>query len=298
MTEPALGEDLPLSAPHPLAATLFSPPASPNGAVLIAGAMGVPRAFYAAFAQHLASQGFATLILDYRGIGGSAPASLRGFEASVHRWAEEDLGAALDALERRFPRLPLLYVGHSIGGQLLALVPRLERVSAALLVASQSGYWRLWPGAGKYAIWALWHLAVPFFTRTLGFLPLGRLGMGEDVPSGVAREWAQWGRDPKYVFSYAAPRGGLGFGSFQRPLRSYAISDDRYAPEPTVRALVDFFTATRGELRVVEPHHAGAKKIGHFGFFRPRFRDTLWKEAAAWLHAQLPPPGTAPRNVG
>ena len=28
---------------------------------------------------------------------------------------------------------------------------------------------------------------------------------------------------------------------------------------------------------------AGAKKIGHFGFFRAEFRDTLWPQAAAWL---------------
>ena len=27
----------------------------------------------------------------------------------------------------------------------------------------------------------------------------------------------------------------------------------------------------------------GVKSIGHFGFFRERFRDSLWREAADWL---------------
>jgi predicted alpha/beta hydrolase len=36
--------------------------------------MGVPRAFYAAFAGHLAEQGIAALTVDYRGIGDPAAA--------------------------------------------------------------------------------------------------------------------------------------------------------------------------------------------------------------------------------
>jgi predicted alpha/beta hydrolase len=35
-----------------------------------------------------------------------------------------------------------------------------------------------------------------------------------------------------------------------------------------------------------QPHEVGAKAIGHFGFFRERFRDSLWREAADWLERQ------------
>jgi len=31
------------------------------------------------------------------------------------------------------------------------------------------------------------------------------------------------------------------------------------------------------------PRELGVKSIGHFGFFRERFRDSLWREAADWL---------------
>jgi len=145
-------------------------------------------------------------------------------------------------------------------------------------------------------MWLLWNAAIPLFTRTLGYLPMGRLGQGEDLPAGVAREWARWGKHPRYLYSYAEERGGLGFTRFARPLRSYALSDDAYAPEPTVRALLGFYTATRSEFRLLEPHHGGARRIGHFGFFRSRFRDTLWREAVQWLESQLSAPAIGSEN--
>jgi predicted alpha/beta hydrolase len=38
-------------------------------------------------------------------------------------------------------------------------------------------------------------------------------------------------------------------------------------------------------MRLVHPHEAGASALGHFAFFRERFRDTLWREAVDWLEA-------------
>src|SRR6185503_6816847 len=84
-----------------LAADLFAPNDA-RAAVLIAPAMGVAREFYRPFAGFLAENGLASLVLDYRGIGGSAPKSLRGFKASLHEWAELDLEAALETIRARF----------------------------------------------------------------------------------------------------------------------------------------------------------------------------------------------------
>jgi len=33
------------------------------------------------------------------------------------------------------------------------------------------------------------------------------------------------------------------------------------------------------------PRELGAERIGHFGFFREQFRDTLWRDAADWLES-------------
>ena len=55
------------------------------------------------------------------------------------------------------------------------------------------------------------------------------------------------------------------------------------ATAPAVDLLCAGFTGTVAERIDIRPESVGAKKIGHFGFFRPEHRDTLWCEAADWL---------------
>jgi predicted alpha/beta hydrolase len=266
----------------PLAADLLLPDAPPRAAVLVASAMGVPRGYYGRFAAFLARGGLAALTLDYRGVGGSRDGPVRRSRAVLHEWAEQDLAGALDFLAARIPGVPILWVGHSVGGQLLGLVDD-PRIQGALLVAAQSGHWRLWSGTDRLRILALWYAVIPLLVPLLGRLPAAILGGGEDVPAGVAREWAEWGRKRDYAVSYARPRGGRGFARFRGPIVSYAIADDVFAPVRAVEALLGSFEAARGELRVVAPRELGERAIGHFGFFRPRFEPTLWREAAEWL---------------
>src|SRR5262245_43703141 len=87
---------------YALAATPFQPP-RPWRAALISPATAVPRKIYRGFATFLAENGFAVLTYDYRGIGDSRPASLRGFRARMRDWAALDVRAAIDHAQRRFP---------------------------------------------------------------------------------------------------------------------------------------------------------------------------------------------------
>jgi predicted alpha/beta hydrolase len=106
-------------------------------------------------------------------------------------------------------------------------------------------------------------------------------GQGEDLPAGVALEWARWCRHPGYLV------GALGmqeaYARFSAPMRVVAIADDRYAPPRAVEAFLAFYPNAPHKLEKVDPASAGGEPIGHFGFFRERFKDTLWKDAAAWM---------------
>jgi predicted alpha/beta hydrolase len=266
-----------------LGATLFRPAAQGERAALILPATGVPQAYYAKFAAFLADRGFTVLTFDYRGIGRSLHSPVRAVKARMRDWGQLDAAAAFDFLDREIAPARLVTIGHSFGGQALGLLPRPERIAAAITVGSQSGYWKHWPALGRAWMWPATHIGLPVVPRVFGHFPGSRLGFGEDLPQGVAIEWASWCRHPRYLV------GALGvereYARFSAPIRLYAISDDAFAPRRAVEALAGLYPASKPEIRRLSPDDIGARRIGHFGFFRESFRDTLWREAADWLEA-------------
>jgi predicted alpha/beta hydrolase len=262
-----------------LAATLHAPRAANGRAVLVHSATGVGRHYYGRFAEHLAGRGFTVLTFDYRGIGESRRDPLRKLRARMRDWAQLDAAAALDFLARAAPGAALFCVGHSFGANALGLVPGIERYRGAVFVGAQSGYWRHWPGLARAGMWLLTHALLPSVSALLGRFPMHALGMGEDLPGGVAREWASWCRHPRYA---AGAVGAEGYARLTAPIRSYWASDDRYAPRAAAEALFELYpNAVSKELVALDARAHGG--IGHFGFFRERLRDTLWRDMAEWL---------------
>jgi predicted alpha/beta hydrolase len=260
-----------------LGATVFG---SSQKSILVMPATGVPQSYYAKFAAYLAGRGFTVLTFDYRGIGRSRVSDIRKDKARMRDWATLDAAAAFSFLSQ-----PKIYViGHSFGGQALGLLPEPSRIGAALIVGSQSGYWRNWPALGRAWMWPVTHVALPLVSRLYGYFPASRLGFGEDLPAGVAIEWARWCRNPRYLV------GDLGveaaYARFRAPLRAYALTDDPFAPRRAIEALGALYPNSKWETREVAPQDLGVKAIGHFGFFRERFRDSLWRETADWLESR------------
>jgi predicted alpha/beta hydrolase len=260
-------------------------PERPNGrAVLVNAAVGVRENFYRRFAGYLASRGFSVLTYDYRGIGASRRGPLRELRTGMADWARLDAAGALDFLERAAPGARLAGVGHSFGGQSLGITPGNERVRALYTVGSQAGYWGHWRGAGRAGMWLFTHVMVPALAGALGYLPASRLGQGEDLPGVAAREWASWCRHPGYLVGALAAHED--YARIAIPLRACCIEDDGYAPLAAVEAFLAQHPNAARELKRIAPRDVGAERIGHFGFFREQFRDTLWRDAADWLTAR------------
>ena len=106
--------------------------------LVVAGATGVPQLFYRNFAQFAARQGYTVLTVDYRGIGLSKPASLRGFRMNYLDWAFQDVRAAVDAMAS--DSVPLFMVGHSFGGHAFGLLPNHQRVGRFYTFATGAGW--------------------------------------------------------------------------------------------------------------------------------------------------------------
>jgi len=120
--------------------------------------------------------------------------------------------------------------------------------------------------------------------RVLGYAP-GWLGIGEDLPQGVFLQWAEWVRSPRYLFDSKLP-ALENFAKYKGEIRALSFSDDPWATRSAVEMLCAGFTAIKPEVLAVKPSDIGASKIGHFGFFRPDHRDTLWRGLAEWIQGE------------
>lgn len=278
---------------YSLAATLFLPRGAKRHAVLISSATAVPRKVYRGFASYLAHRGCAVLTYDYRGIGGSRqqalvgynqPKSLVGFKASMADWAALDVTAAVRWMRERYNTLPFAYIGHSFGAQALGLIENNAEVSRALFVAGQAATWKLMTPPENYRVYALMNFVGAPLVRVLGYAP-GWIGIGEDLPRDVFLQWTEWVSNPRYLFDSKLP-ALANFAKFRGELRALSFSDDSWATRPAVEMLCAGFTAIKPEVLTVKPSDAGVGKIGHFGFFRPEHRDTLWRGAAEWIQGE------------
>ena len=267
-----------------LAATLFEPPAGSTGPItVIAAGAGIPRRYYARFAAYLAERGRPALTFDYRDIGGSRTGPLKGSRVRMRDWAILDVAGVIAWASRTYPDRPLHWVGHSMGGFATGLAHNGHLVARQLNIGTLNGYWRLMASPERYRIRVLMGMAGPVIARTLGYLP-GVLMGGEDLPAPAFLEWVRWCMTPDFLFGDDTLPERTNVANFRAPVRFGQIEDDVWGTPAAVDAIAERFTGSVD--RTIWPirlSDAGADKIGHLGFFRDRFRTTLWPTAIDWL---------------
>lgn len=251
--------------------------------VVIGSAAAVPRRYYGRFAEAACRRGARALTFDYRGVGGSRPASLRGFSARMRDWGAIDIPGVLAWTHRTFPSAPIHWLGHSYGGFGTGLAHNNTLVARQLSVATMSGYWRMLRGFERYRAAVLMGAVVPPLVRAFGYFP-GRWTGAEDLPRDVFLEWARWVMTPDFLFGDLARSDELHFHRLTAPLRIIRLADDPWASEEAVRHLIDRFTGSpdRG-VTIIDPKALGIGRVGHLGFFRVEHAHSLWQPALDWL---------------
>jgi predicted alpha/beta hydrolase len=146
-----------------------------------------------------------------------------------------------------------------------------------VLVTAQHGWVGHWPLRDRLGLRLLWQGVMPFLATTLGRFPSCWFGLGEDLPRGVALDWAAWGRRRAHLGSWG------GHAALRIPLLVYAVSDDRLAPPRAVEALVRQYARAAIMLRSVDPEEFGLDALGHWAFFRAGVMTALWHEVATFL---------------
>jgi len=281
---------------YPISAMRYDPIARPRANLIVAGATGVPQGYYRRFASFAAANGFSTLTLDYRGIGLSAPPSLKHFKLHYFDWARLDLAAAVDAMAS--PQVPLYMIGHSYGGHAFGLLPNHHKVAKLYTFGTGTGWIGWMSPLERIKVLAMWHLLGPLLTAWKGYLPLSLLGMGEDLPLSFYRQWKHWCRFPNnFLGDPSLQHVARSFARVRTPILAANATDDPWCPPRSRDAFMAGYTHAEYESRDIDPRREGLSRIGHMGYFRASAM-TLWLSALRWLEAgQAAPPAAPPTSL-
>ncbi|MFJ4250599.1 alpha/beta fold hydrolase [Pseudomonas sp. NPDC089741] len=268
--------------------------------VIINAATSVRCRHYGRFAAYLFANGFDVITYDYRGIGESRSASIKGLDASWTDWGALDFEAMLKRAQRQFPGQPIDVVGHSFGGCAAGLAESGRVIRRLVTVGAQFAYWRDYAPEQRWRMFGKWHLLMPLLTLLCGYFPGKRLGWLEDTPTGVVRDWstpaARYEQRPSGR-ALLKKTGALPFANVGAQTLAISISDDPYGTIAAIERLLGYFSnAQKTHLRIA-PQDIGEQQVGHFAFFRSAYQATLWPIALTWLQTGALAPDTPGRQV-
>lgn len=258
----------------------FFEPDTTSGVVIIAPSMGTPRRFYEPFARWLEEQGYAAIIFDYFGMFKTPENKNR--EVHILNWGFKDLEAVIQFAKEKFPELPLFYVGHSVGGQILPLPGHANSISAAVLAAAQNASKNHWSGFVGIAVRIFWYGIIPFCTTFMNGLPGWAYGGKYELHPRVAKEWGGWGRNPRGMLG-TSEEARKRYREIDVPVKFLSFYDDTmFAPKASVQQLYNDFGSTVKEHTHITKSMAQGAKIRHFYFFRPEL-NFLWPMVTEWF---------------
>jgi len=265
--------------------------------VIICGTLATPRYFYASLGCFLSTQGFPAVIFDYRGIGESAPDSLRGFSGNLSDWGQKDLAAVLDWVHREFPDFQIMVIGHGVGGLLPAMAPNNHLIDGLITISTANhhpSYFKGHRGARRIRITT--QVVMPPMVKSLGYVPTKRLKLRADLPKNVFFQWSKWRRWPDYLFADEDLGARQTAAGLKCPVMATIVEDDMWAPEAAVKAFHQHLANAYVTYWPLKPAEYHIDKFGHFGPITSQARGHLWADFAQWIDAipakeEQPPEG-------
>lgn len=247
--------------------------------VLISSATAVPQGFYSAFAKHLvANSARAVLTYDYRGVAASRHARKAVPEIRFKDWAVKDFPAALRCLQAVAPGHEMVGIGQSFGGQALGVSDCSNVFSRYGMVATMSGAVHLLDDKWVWPRMNIVGVPVSYLTPSMP-----RWMNGEPIPGSVFRDWARWCRMKNYFFDDPQLGAAELLAKVKTPVLAVGLEDDPWGTRRAVSHFLSYHTSAPIEQRWYSPADTGGQPIGHLGFFRSRFSQSLWPEMTEWL---------------
>jgi predicted alpha/beta hydrolase len=92
----------------------------------------------------------------------------------------------------------------------------------------------------------------------------------------VIQQWRRWCLHQDYAVGIEGDSVRAKYAAVTVPITSYSFSDDEFMSVNNINSLHCFYTESARDMKRIRPADVGVTRIGHFGFFRETYQDTLW----------------------
>lgn len=260
----------------------------PKAAVLFNPGTATRTSFYAPFAEFLAANGYSVMLWNYRGFCESRSECLANSTIRFSDIGRLDIPAALDKASQLFTGLPLYCVAHSAGGQQLGFASNCNQVRGLIAVASSTGYFGNMPLVYRMKALLFFKVIAPVSSALFGYVKAKSLGLMEDLPPQLAREWGYWCSKKDFLFDpgiIAAYPHEPYYHTYQFPVHVITADDDEISTEEN---LANLWKHIHSSQPITFTRYRAAdmpgKKVGHFSYFR-RSHQVIWQDILAQLNA-------------
>jgi predicted alpha/beta hydrolase len=159
----------------------------------------------------------------------------------------------------------------------------LEGIRGLIGFSVSTGHYAFMPWKYRLQCYYFFYVFAPLSIALTGYVANKRFGYMEDLPRNVVKEWGQWCKYPEYFFheKFRDKHVSKGtFTDFTFPCYYFWASDDPIATRESVAMYRKHIHSTQPiRMQETDPGAYGVAGIGHMGFFKRSFRNTLWKEA-------------------
>ncbi len=245
-----------------------------QGSIFVAPAMATPARFYARFANYFAERGFKVLLMDYSGVDSNDHL----LNATLEKWIGEDIKVALDYLYELNPKL--IYVGHSVGGQVLGLLPNSNKIHRSVFASVSTGTWwkhKKLPMVLKSFFFL--NIFIPLSLKIFGNANAEIIRMGVNIPYEVAKEWALWCRSSNYLGDHKKKYPSYHCDELEMRILNVLSSDDPIATSGSNQALKDLYPKAKFKDYILY----SKKNLGHHGIFKSGQSEESWPKILEWI---------------
>lgn len=256
-------------------AHLFLPEKSNNKLLLINSATGVKQQVYFSFAHYFCEKGYTVITYDYRGIGLSKPAQMKGFKASMRIWGTKDYRSLTTYIKTHFMAYEKYCLGHSVGALILGMNKDSNLFKEFFFVGTQNAFVGNLKLKTRIEAYLGFGIAQPLATQLLGYFPAHWFGLGESLPKNCAYDWRTLILNRKSTNSLLEKVEDYSKDLTQKVFVITA-EDDAWLTDRGVKSLLNTtYPNLMPTYRLVKTSESDKGEIGHINFFRS-YNKNLW----------------------